>query len=502
MATAWLQVKDVVYAAAAGPPSRLYGIKAKSGVKQWEYKCPEASAVLADITGPTPSRNSKAKTVFLAYNAPSSNSSWLQALDLSKGTPLWRSESMNNTQLDNVEMLDTESLLATSAVSNLLLSFNSSTGQVSWQQELQYCNTPSPIAETYAGQVWLPSNCSNLQDLAVLDAYSGEVIWDSWQVPSGAEPTGNCTWISARDGYMLFGCGCNIVVKGEPGQRLHTPQQQDSSSNSKDNSDSNSRELRSQSSEDSKHQTEQGICMYALSTRSGKLRWVQAISGNVSFPAGAQTWGMAPVLHHRLVTFTAADRLLTLHSTTGKVVWTHQLTAGDSLTPWQLPVLDADNDILVLTAQRANKTAVSALGASTGKLLWRKTMNGTAQPPQGLTAGAEQLWLSGGNVYIEACKVRTCCLRAFNVTTGQQRWGMCLQAEQGEDATHPHAQFAIWIITVVTIGSIGLLIFGACLLYVHRWVEERRILHGFTEEGSPRHSYRPLPDREGASDSD
>jgi hypothetical protein len=60
-------------------------------------------------------------------------------------------------------------------------------------------------------------------------------------------------------------------------------------------------------------------------------------------------------------------------------------------------------------------------------------------------------------------------LRALNVTTGKQRWGMCLDAVQGDDATHPHAQFAIWFITLLTIASIALLILGAGLVYLQRW---------------------------------
>jgi hypothetical protein len=70
---------------------------------------------------------------------------------------------------------------------------------------------------------------------------------------------------------------------------------------------------------------------------------------------------------------------------------------------------------------------------------------------------------------------------------------MCLDAAQGDDATHPHAKFAIWLITLATVASIVLLIVGAVLVYVQRWSEERRILFGSAAPLSPRHSYRPLP---------
>jgi hypothetical protein len=60
----------------------------------------------------------------------------------------------------------------------------------------------------------------------------------------------------------------------------------------------------------------------------------------------------------------------------------------------------------------------------------------------------------------------------------------------------------IWVITLVTVASIALLIVGACLLYVHRWSEERKILEGDDDGSSPRHTYRPLPDRGDGSDSE
>lgn len=511
-----VQVRDIVYVTAAGPPSRLYGLKTKSGARQWEFKCPVASAVLADLTGPCIDNDNKAKTVFLAYNNPSSNSSWLQALDIIKGDSIWRSAYVNNTQISRVEMLDSSRLLATSAAGDAIMQFNSSTGALVWQKQVRYCSTPSPIAELHSGKLLLPGSCNSLQDLALMDAYSGDLLWDSWEVPEYAEPAGNCTWVSVKDGSLMFGCSCSITGKGkhsgqqeQPAQRHgrhhHSHHQQSfhlqlSSSSTSSSSSSNSRRRRLAAGVTQKH--EAGICMYSVSTRSGKLQWVQAVAGNASFPPAAQTWGVAPLIHQGLAIFAASDQLLAVDSHSGKLVWTYKLEAGETLPAWQLPVLDPESNVMVLTAQRPNKTAVTAVGALDGKLLWRKPMNGTAQLPRGVVAGAEQLCLSGGRVYVEACRGQTCCLRALNVTSGKQRWGMCLQAERGEDATHPHAQFAIWIITVVTIGSIALLILGACLLYVHRWMEERRILDGANGDSSPRRTYRPLPDRTDGSDSD
>jgi hypothetical protein len=68
--------------------------------------------------------------------------------------------------------------------------------------------------------------------------------------------------------------------------------------------------------------------------------------------------------------------------------------------------------------------------------------------------------------------------------------------------TSASASVQIWVITLVTVASIALLIVGACLLYVHRWSEERKILEGDDDSSSPRHTYRPLPDRGDGSDSE
>eukprot|EP00878_Enallax_costatus_P002158 GHUV01002327.1.p1 GENE.GHUV01002327.1~~GHUV01002327.1.p1 ORF type:complete len:742 (+),score=159.31 GHUV01002327.1:153-2378(+) len=501
------EVREHVYATAAGPPSRLYGLKTKTGARQWEFKCPVASAVLADLAGPYCSRDSKAKTVFLAYSNPSNNSSWLQGLDITSGSSTWRSADVNNTSIDRVEMLDSHQLLATSAAGDTIMSFNSSNGALLWQQQVQYCTSPSPIADVRSGRLLLPRSCDSMQDLAVIDAYTGEALWDSWEIPSAAPPTGNCTWVSVKDSSIYFGCSCNITARGRHAQQpeKHAQSQPGGSSTQSISSNSTSGDAVSRgvpAAVQPNQQWEQGICMYAVSSRSGRLEWAQARAGNATFPAGAQTWGMAPMVHQGLAVFLASDQLFAVETRSGKLAWSYKLEASETLPAWQLPVLDYATNVIILTAQRANKTAVTAVDFDNGKLMWRRMMNGTAQPPRGLVAGAEQLWLSGGGVYVEACRGKTCCLRALNVTSGKQKWGMCLQAERGEDATHPHAQFAIWIITVVTIGSIALLIAGACLLYVHRWTEERRILDGANGGMSPRHSYRPLPDGAAGSDSD
>jgi outer membrane protein assembly factor BamB len=217
-----------------------------------------------------------------------------------------------------------------------------------------------------------------------------------------------------------------------------------------------------------------GVCLYALSTHSGRVRWVLPLPGNASFPEGAQVWGMGPLLVGELAVFLGADRVLAADLLSGKLRWSLMLPRGERLRAGDLPAVDADSNTLLLTAQvsGANKTGVSGVSLKEGRLLWHRTVNGSVQrgvrqPSDGLPAAA--LLVSGGRVFVEACRGSRCCLRALNVTTGKQRWGMCLDAVPGDDATHPHAQFAIWFITLLTIVSIALLILGAGLVYIQRW---------------------------------
>uniref|UniRef100_A0A383W911 Pyrrolo-quinoline quinone repeat domain-containing protein n=1 Tax=Tetradesmus obliquus TaxID=3088 RepID=A0A383W911_TETOB len=493
------EVKDLVYVTAPGPPSRVYGLKAKSGSRQWEFKSPVASAALADLAGPAySSSRARTRTLFLAYNAPgpatgpggaSNSSSWLQALDIDRGAALWRSEPLQQMQLQQLD-LHRQTLVAMPAAADALYGFNYSDGELMWSRQRQFCSTPSPIAESYGGQLVLASSCSGPFDLAVMGAETGTLYWDGWQVPSDAVPTGNCTYVSVKDNNIVFGCSCSIHGKGKH---------------------SSSSSSRGPKQHEQKHPSSDlhaaavpGICMYSVSMRSGKLHWVLPVPGEARFPASSQQWGMRALQHEGLAIFLAEDRVYAVDAYWGNLSWSLKLEIGDTIQPWQQPALEVLSGTLLLTALRpsSNKTAVAAISLTQGKLIWRRTVNGSAQQPAGPSEGPQQLWLYGGHVYVEACKGTTCCLRAFNVSSGKRRWGVCLDAQRGEDATHPHAQFAIWVITLVTVASIALLIVGAALLYVHRWSEERKILEGDDDGSSPRHTYRPLPDRGDGSDSE
>lgn len=74
---------------------------------------------------------------------------------------------------------------------------------------------------------------------------------------------------------------------------------------------------------------------------------------------------------------------------------------------------------------------------------------------------------------------------------GAEEWELCLPAEAGEDATRPRAQFAIWIVMVMTFSAVSLLLLGAVGVFVRGWLLDR----WHTEEEYDEHLL-PIPDDE------
>lgn len=465
------QVRDYVYVTAAGPPARLYGVRTKSGSKQWEYKLPQPGAALADVAGPL--EDSKGRgTVFVAVNQLATNSSWVQAVSTVSGRVAWQSDVLNSTLLNEVELQYSDRVvLATNASGDGILAFDAMNGSLLWSRPGSFCPTPSPIADVYKGQVLLSESCNDLSGLMAVDDVTGEELWGQWTAPSAAQPMGNCTSYSQADGTIVFGCSCYAKSHW---QWSEADQQQSLQPRrglaAARGAPAAAAAAAAAAAGDGEHGAN-GVCLYALSSHSGRLRWVLPMVGNATFPEGAQQWGMAPLISGNMAVFLAMDRVIGVDLYSGKLRWSLQLSRGEVLRAYELPVVDADSSTLILAAQvqGSNKTGISGVSVKEGRLLWHKTVNGTVQRGMQPSDGPQQLMVTGGRVFVEACRGSRCCLRALNVTTGKQRWGMCLDAVQGDDATHPHAQFAIWFITLLTILSIALLILGAGLVYIQRW---------------------------------
>jgi outer membrane protein assembly factor BamB len=471
-----VQVRDHVYVTAAGPPARVYGVHTKSGSRQWEYKLQPSTATLADLAGPLEDIEGRG-TVFMAVNQPTSNSSWVQGLGISSGKVAWQSAVLNSTQLAELELRVQENVvLATNAAADGILAFNAQNGTQLWSRAGSFCRTPSPIADVYKGELLLSDSCETLSGLSMVDVVTGKELWSGWSAPSSAQPLGNCSSVNQAAEHIVFGCSC---WHGKSARQMQEGSAADGrgpaavagSSSSSGNRPAAASTLASAAAAGVSTHSANGVCLYAISGRYGKLRWALPLVGNASFPDGAQQWDMAPLIHANLVVFLATGRVIAVDLLSGKLRWVLSLPKGEVLRPFEQPVVDADSSTLVLAAQVAgsNKTGLSGVSLKEGRLLWHKTVNGTVQRGAGPEDRAQELMVTGGRVYVEACRGSRCCLRALNVTTGKQRWGMCLDAVQGDDATHPHAQFAIWFITLLTIASIALLVLGAGLVYLQRW---------------------------------
>lgn len=72
----------------------------------------------------------------------------------------------------------------------------------------------------------------------------------------------------------------------------------------------------------------------------------------------------------------------------------------------------------------AHTTAVIALTAGKGQLVWSRKLNGSCVAPMGADS-ARALVVAHGHVVMETCGDGTCCLRALNLTTGArgEGWG-------------------------------------------------------------------------------
>ncbi|KAI8470136.1 MAG: hypothetical protein J3K34DRAFT_521604 [Monoraphidium minutum] len=606
-----------VFATAVGPPARVYGLRAKrGGEQQWEWRADRPLARLADIAGPdaapgraaaAPARGAPllwaggeeqqlqgapaaggeagggagvggaaaAGVLYLALAAPGGNASWLQALSLSDGAPLWASEPQAGVEFNRVE-LDGPRLLVTNAAATLLVAYEKGTGRLLWRREGAYCAEPSPVARVHApdaprwaggalsgggggeevgggggsgmrsllgdgdgggggalgsggvtrghgvsgGVLLLARDCGSLQGLTALDTGTGKTLWSGLDTPHAAKADGGCSWVEVAGGAAYLGCNCP-GGEGPAGRggapRLPVQRQQQKLQRRRRLSEEQPPPLPAlggapglRRPEPPAAANESTVCLFAVELVTGRRAWWSEVGlgGAAAFDALSQPWGQAPVAlalggkGPGVVAFFTNTTVVGASAADGRVLWRAPLPAGEWFAPWQLPAQmpappggrggaggcgGGGAPLLLAHSLRGaggNKTSVYAFDAASGCVAWARAFNGSMQEPADRSDGGAALLPLGPRVVSEACRRGRCCLRALNASSGKPAWAMCLDAARGTDPTNPRAQFAIWVVTLVTIASIAALILGAALLYVNRWADERSLLAGGGGHGS------------------
>jgi outer membrane protein assembly factor BamB len=545
---------NAAFATAAGPPARVYGLHAKHGGDQeWEWKADSAAAALTDIAGPdmgeAPRRASmnthgggsgsgndeepllrrsstEAGVLYLSLSITARNISWLQALSLADGAPLWTSAPIDDAVFSRVE-IDGGRLLVADRDASRLLAFDKATGELLWDRPGRYCPTPSPIGRVYsagrrgaagarpgggegegdggaedddgssgssiaasrrrlaeevggkgsgssgaddhagaAGVLLLARDCDGLDGLTALDSATGRELWLGFDAPRDERPDGSCSWVEAAEGTAFFGCNCEQQTRPGPpaaGNDLNGV-----------------------------------VCLYAVSLSTGRRAWSARVEMDAAggFTPNAQAWGRAPLfLDNGVVAFVTNSTVLGVEASSGKPAWSFVLESNEWIESWQGATVAYAEDrsgrpvsppLILLHALRGarNKTSLYAVSGASGDVEWARAFNGSMQPPLAPVRGGAAPLLVGGRVVSEMCRRRRCCLQALDVSTGKSAWSMCLDAVRGTDPTNPRAQFAIWVVTLVTIASMAALVLGAALLYVNRWADERSLISGGAGAGA------------------
>jgi outer membrane protein assembly factor BamB len=622
-----------VFATAAGPPARVYGLRVKRGPteQRWEWRADLPLGRLADVAGPEEADSCRRRSLvgnrgggadaeggggsssgagvladdddddgegadcfvgapqapapappppppkpvlYLALVSPDGSGSWLQALSLADGSPLWTGEIEPGVTFERME-LDGPRLLVADEEAGVILAYDKATGQLLWRREGAFCATPSPIARVYAperprtrsgdaggagsrssrgggrglqgsndgsgsgghssvgGVLLLSRDCDALDGLSAVDSATGKALWTGLDAPHAARADGGCSWLEVDGGVAYLGCNCPaddapVAARGatSPRPRLKLRQRG---------------RLDGQPRLRPRHGANTStVCVYAVDLVTGKREWWSEVEipGVAAFDPLGQVWGQGPVVMRpssrraalggdggnggvpaqgggritsgdgsdgggggRVVAFLTNTTVVGVSALSGKALWQLTLPPGEWLAPWQLPaqMLPPGDErrvgaspLLLLHSLRGagNRTSVYALDGLSGKQAWTRAFNGSMQPPLHPSDGGFALPV-GPLVFSEACRRGRCCLRALNATTGKQAWAVCLDAERGTDPTNPRAQFAIWVVTLVTIASVAALILGAALLYVHRWADERSLLSGGGDQGSEYEALAP-----------
>jgi outer membrane protein assembly factor BamB len=494
-----------------------------------------------------------AGVLYLALSLPSAGGSWLVALALADGTALWASEAVPGVAFGRVE-IDGPRLLVEDAAAGQLLAYDAADGRLLWHWKGVFCPTPSPLQRVYqsagrrqgaaaeaaeaaedpapglsrrrhhhsggsgggggsgglaGGVLLLARACGGMDTLTALDSGSGKELWSGLPAPGdGGRLLPGCSWAEVADGTAYVGCNC-IEQSGEQEEDEHP-----------------------------------AACLFALELATGRRLWRRVVEleagGGAGFDPDAQAWGQAPVAlrgARGVVAFVTNATVLGADAVSGKLLWRAPLAAGEWVAPWQAAAegwaepahkgvggggggdpgggrdaggggSDAGGGgssgggaggratpLLLLHTLRGagNKTTVYAMDGESGRAVWARGFNGSMPQPASPGDGGVAPLALGPRVMVETCRRGRCCLRGLDASNGKSAWrGICLDAARGTDPTNPRAQFAIWVVTLVTIASIAALILGAALLYLSRWADERALLSGDGGGGSDGHESEPL----------
>jgi outer membrane protein assembly factor BamB len=442
--------------------------------------------------------------LYLALSPPGGSGSWLQAIDLSDGSPLWASEPREGAAFARVE-LHGPRLLVEDRGSELLLAYSTEDGRLLWEREGPFCPSPSPVARVYGAPRQRGSGGSDGgrfggggADTSSSSGSTGfgdgdaDSIGSSGSGSGGGDRSGGealgCHHHSRGDGaegVLLLARDCDgldglAAVDVATGRTLWSgldaPRDARPARACSWVEAAGAAGFAGCNAPGDGEQPEEGddpsvIWLISFDLVTGRRIWARRVEveGAAGFDPNAQAWGQAPRAL-RTASSTGGDAVVFLTNTTavaasygaGEVLWSAPVAPGERIAPWQLPAeLSADVRIagagaaapgaarshvaaplLLLHTLRGagNKTTLYALDASSGRAAWTREFNGSMQEPLAPASGGAAPLPIGALVAAETCRRGRCCLRGLNASSGKVAWAMCLDAARGTDPTNPRAQ--------------------------------------------------------------
>ncbi len=146
--------------------------------------------------------------------------------------------------------------------------------------------------------------------------------------------------------------------------------------------------------------------VYALSTRTGKVRWRQTVAGIANTGMGDNSPAVDPargivvqnsVIDANPVTNTMRSEVFAMNAATGKILWQAKLPRGAAPPAYKAGVAMIHNGVVYVGSP--NLSTFFALSETTGKVLWQFKINGAG--PAGAGRGGATyyhgtLWLAAG----------------------------------------------------------------------------------------------------------